>query len=106
MWALSVIGRLLFLQAEYDCGPNDQKNLDTLQKDIQKRIDFLNENNLDSYSDPVLLEYYEIHNKIQQCLFSDHTDQYLLIAAIIAGIGGFAYLRWKMIKRGEGSVKK
>lgn len=96
----------LFLQAEYDCGPNDQKNLDDLQKDIQSRINSLNDKNLDTYSDPVLLKYYEIHNQIQQCLFADHTDQYILIAVIISAVSAFAYLRWKMIKKGESSRKR
>lgn len=105
MWALSILQKL-FLQTKYDCGPNDQQNLDDLQKDIQNRINFLDENNIETYDDPILLQYYEVHNQIQQCLFADHTDQYFLIAAIIAAVSAFAFLRWHMIKKGESSRKR
>jgi len=89
----------LFLQIRYDCSPQDKENLDKLQNQIQERINFLNEQNLDSYSDPKLLEYYELYSQIQQCIFQDHTDQYVLIAGIIAGISLLAYFRWWMIKK-------
>ncbi len=105
MWALNILQKL-FLQTDYDCGPNDQQNLNTLQKDIQDRINYLKENSLDTYDDPVLLEYYEVHSQIQQCLFADHTDQYLLIIAIVASVSAFAYIRWRMIKKGDSSKKR
>ena len=95
----------LFLQVGYECEPQDKENLETLQNKIQERISFLNENNLDSYSDPQLLEFYELYSQIQQCVFDAHTDQYLLIAAIIIGIPLLVYFRWRMIKR-DGATKK
>jgi len=91
----------LFLQLQYGCSSQDKQNLESLQKQIQERINFLNENNLDSYADPELLDHYELHSQIQQCIFQDHTDQYLVIIGVIAGISLLVYLRWKMIKRGE-----
>lgn len=96
MWLVDI-----FLQIKYRCSPKDNENLERLQKDIQDRINHLKENNLNSNNDPQLLEYYELHEQIQQCLFADHTDQYLLIAAIVAAVGGYGYFRWKMIKRNE-----
>lgn len=65
---------------------------------MQERIDFLKNNNMDTYSDPQLLENYELHAQIQQCLLQDHTDQYLLIAGIISAVSLFVYIRWRMIK--------
>ena len=95
----------IFLQLGYNCSSKDNENLEILQKQIQERINFLNEYDMNSYNDPKLLEYYELHNQIQQCLFQDHTDQYLLIAGIIVGISLFIYLRWWMIKKGESKNK-
>jgi len=90
----------LFLQAGYKCQPQDKENLETLQNNIQERINFLNENDLDSYGDPQLLEFYELYSQIQQCVFEDHTEQYLLIPVVIIGISLLVYIRWRMIKRG------
>jgi len=94
----------IFLQLGYRCNNNDSKILETLQKQIQERINFLNEQNMNSYNDPKLLEHYELYNQIQQCLFQDHTNQYLLIAGIIVGISIFVYFRWWMIKKS--SIKR
>ena len=90
----------LFLQAGYECKPTDKENLKTLQNNIQERINHLNENNLDSFSDPKLLEYYELYSQIEQCIFQDHTDQYFLIAVSVIGIPLLVYFRWQMIKKG------
>jgi hypothetical protein len=68
---------------------------------MQERINFLNEHNMDSYGDPKLLESYELYAKIQECLFQDHADQYVLIVAIITGISLLVYIRWRMIKRAD-----
>ncbi len=95
----------IFLQLGYVCSSKDNENLDALQKQIQERINFLNVENLNSYNDPKLLEHYELYNQIQQCLFQDHTNQYLLIAGIIVGISLFVYFRWWMIKKGESKKK-
>ena len=94
------------LQLAYDCNAKDHESLELLQKQIQERINFLNEHELNSYADPKLLEYYELYSQIQQCLFQDHTDQYILIAAIIGSISFLVYFRWKMIKRVESSKKR
>ena len=91
----------LLLQIGYDCKPSDKENLKTLQNDIQERIDFLNENNLDSYADPKLLEYYDLYSQIEQCIFQDHTEQYFLIAIMVIGIPLLVFIRWQMIKKGE-----
>ena len=95
----------IFLQLGYGCNSKDNENLETLQKQIQERINFLKEQNIISYNDPTLLEYYELHSQIQKCLFQDHSNQYLLIAGIILGISLFVYFRWWMIKKGESKRK-
>jgi len=95
----------IFLQLGYNCSSKDSKNLETLQKQIQERISFLNEQNMNSYNDPKLLEHYELYNQIQQCLFQDHTNQYWLIAGIIVGFSLFIYFRWWMINKGESKKK-
>ena len=95
----------LFLQLGYECKPEDKENLAILQSKIQAKINFLKENNLDSYADPQLLEFYELHSQIQQCIFQDHSDQYLLIAAVLIGIPLLVYFRLRMIKKGEATKK-
>ncbi len=96
----------LFLQAGYECNPTDKENLKTLQSNIQERVNYLNENNLNSYSDPKLLEFYELYSQIEQCIFQDHTDQYFLIAIIVIGIPLLVYFRWQMIKKGQNTKKR
>jgi len=105
MKVLVNLGKIL-LQSSYDCNPKDSQNLELLQKQIQERINFLNENNMGSYNDQILLDMYEKHGEIQQCLFQDHTDQYLLIVGIIVAVSFFVYFRWKMVKRGESFKKR
>lgn len=95
----------LFLQVVYECKPTDKENFKTLQNNIQERLNYLNENNLDSYSDPKLLDYYELYSQIEQCIFQDHTDQYFLIVVIVIGIPLLVYVRWKMIKKGQTAKK-
>ena len=99
-----ILGKL-FLQVGYECKPQDKENLQDLQNQIQERVTFLNENNLDSYGDPQLLEFYELYSQIQQCVFQDHTEQYILIAVVIITIPLLVFFRWRMIKKGE-SFKK
>ena len=91
----------IFLQLGYFCSNKDTKNLETLQKQIQERIKFLNEQDMSSYSDPELLEQYELYNQIQQCLFQDHTGQYWLYAGIIVAVSLFVGFRWWMINKAE-----
>ncbi|MCH7560955.1 MAG: hypothetical protein IIC67_06255 [Thaumarchaeota archaeon] len=95
----------IFLQLVYDCTSKDTKNLETLQTQIQERIYFLNEANMNSYNDPKLLEYYELYNQIQQCLFADHSNQYLLYAGIILRVSLFVVFRWWMIRKVESKKK-
>jgi len=97
--------RKIFLQLGYDCNSKDNENLEMLQKQIQERINFLKEQNMNSFNDLILLEYYELHSQIQQCIFQDHTYQHLLIIGIIVGISLFVYFRWWMIKKGESKNK-
>ena len=99
-----ILGKL-FLQVGYECKPQDKENLQALQSQIQERVTFLNENNLDSYGDPQLLEFYELYSQIQQCVFQDHTEQYILIATIIIIIPLLVFFRWRMIKKGEATKK-
>ncbi len=95
----------IFLQLVYDCTSRDTKNLEALQKQIQERIYFLNEENMNSFSDPILLEYYELYNQIQQCLFADHSNQYLLYAGIILSVSLFVGFRLYMIRKVEAKKK-
>jgi hypothetical protein len=89
----------------YDCTSKDTENLEALQKQIQERIYFLNEENMNSFNDPILLEYYELYNQIQQCLFQDHTGQYWLYAGIIVGVSLLICFRWWMINKVESKAK-
>ncbi len=100
-WEILINLGKIFLQLGYNCNNRDNANLESLQKQIQERIGFLNKENMNSYNDPTLLEHYELYNQIQQCLFQDHTNQYWLIAGIIVGVSAFIYFRWWMIKKVE-----
>jgi len=91
----------LFLQAGYECNPTDKENLKTLQSNIQERVNYLNENNLDSYGDSKLLGFYELYSQIERCIFQDHTDQYFLLAIIVIGIPILVFIRLQMIKKGQ-----
>jgi len=95
----------IFLQLRYGCTSKDTENLEELQKQIQDRIYFLNEENMNSYNDPTLLEHYELYNQIQQCLFADHSNQYLLYAGIIVSVSLFVCFRLWMIKKVESKNK-
>ncbi len=101
---LIILGKL-FLQLDYECNPTDKENLETVQNEIQERINFLNENNMNSYNDPKLLEYYEFLSQIQHCIFQENKDQYLLIVGIIVGISLIVFFRWWMITKGESKKK-
>ncbi len=98
------LGKIL-LQLKYDCTSKDTENLEELQKQIQERIYFLNEENMNSYNDPTLLEHYELYNQIQQCLFADHSNQYLLYAGIIVSVSLFVCFRLWMIRKVESKNK-
>lgn len=87
------------MQLRYDCGPQDEQNLELLQRQIQERVKFLHDGDMDSYGDPDLLKNYELHAKIQQCLFQDHTDQYVVIMCVVVGISLLVYVRLRMIKK-------
>lgn len=95
----------IFLQLGYECVSKDKENLDTLQKQMLERINYLSENDLNSNNDSILLEYYELHSQIQQCIFQDHSDQYLLIIGVVIGIPLLVFFRWRMIKKWESKNK-
>ena len=92
--------------SKYDCNPNDSQKLETLQQDIQARIRYLNENDLDTFSDSILLEYYDLHQQIQSCLFQDHTSQYIVIAIVLILIPLIIIFRLKMIKKTRDGLKE
>ena len=98
------LGKIL-LQLVYDCSSKDTTNLEALQKQIQERIYFLKDENMNSYNDPTLLEYYELYNQIQQCLFADHSNQYLLYVGIILSVSLFVGFRWYMIRKVKSKKK-
>ena len=87
--------------SKYDCNPNDSQKLESLQQEIQARIRYLNENDLDTFNDSVLLEYYDLHQQIQSCLFQDHTGQYILIGIVLIIIPLIVIFRLKMIKKSK-----
>jgi len=95
------------LQAsKYDCNPNDSQELESLQQQIQARIQYLKENDLESFNDSVLLEFYEPHQQIQSCLFQDHTSQYLVIGVVLIIIPLIIIFRLKMIKKTKDQSKQ
>ena len=92
--------------SKYDCNPNDSQELESLQQQIQAHIQYLKENDLDTFSDSVLLQYYELHQQIQSCLFQDHTSQYLVIGVVLIVIPLIVIFRLKMIKKTKDQSKK
>ena len=85
----------------YSCsgGAEDRKEIDQLQKLIQERVTQLGKSQLDSYSDPTLLNYYDLYAKIQNCIFEDHSLQYLLISIIIPAIAIIVFIRWWILRK-------
>lgn len=95
------LGNLL-LQVLYHCSSHDKESLENLQKQMQERVSYLNEHNLDSYGDSKLLEYYDLHAQIQKCLFEDHTGQYILIVVVLVVISLLVLIRlWALKKFGS-----
>ena len=85
----------------YSCrgGAEDRKELEHIQKLIQERVTQLSKSQLDSYSDPTLLNYYDLYAKIQNCIFEDHSLQYLLISIIIPAIVSIIFIRWWILRK-------
>ena len=91
---------------KYDCNPNDSQELESLQQEIQARIRYLNENDLNTYNDLVLLEYYDLHQQIQSCLSQDHTGQYILIGVVSIVIPLMIIFGLIMIKKTKNRLKE
>jgi hypothetical protein len=92
--------------SKYDCNPNDSQELESLQQEIQARIGYLNEKDLNTFNDSVLLEYYDLHQQIQSCLFQDHTSQYIVIGVVLIIIPLMIIFRLKMIKKTKDRLKE
>ena len=87
----------------YSCkgGGEDRKNLDELQQLIQQRVNQLHQQNLDTYSDPTLIKYYDLYSRIQSCVFEDHSVQYLVIAIVITAVTIIILIRWKLLRKAQ-----
>ena len=87
----------------YSCkgGSVDRKSLDELQQLIQQRIHYLNQQNLDTYSDQTLIKYYDLYSKIQGCVFEDHSVQYLVIAIVVTAITIIVLIRWRLLRKAQ-----
>lgn len=83
------------ISINYSCkgGSEDRKSLEELQKLIQERVNHLTQQNLDTYSDPTLIKYYDLYSKIQSCVFEDHSMQYLLIAIVVTAVTTIVIIR-------------
>ena len=103
---MDFLKKITLQTSKYDCNPNDSQELESLQQQIQARIQYLKENDLDTFSDSVLLQYYELHQQIQSCLFQDHTSQYLVIGVVLIVIPLIVIFRLKMIKKTKDQSKK
>ena len=94
----------LFYQiSNYNCrgGNADKSELEELQRLMQDRINYLNNFNLDTQKDPLLLQYYDLYDQIQNCIFEDHSTQYILIPVILGVIATVVILRLWMIRKGK-----
>ncbi len=89
------------IPSSYSCkgAIEDRKELNELQKLIQQRIEYLNQLNLDTNADSVLLKHYELHAKIQDCIFADHSMQYILVATIVSSVAIIVFIRWYMLRK-------
>ena len=103
---MDFLKKITLQTSKYDCNPNNSQELESLQQQIQARIQYLKENDLDTFSDSVLLQYYELHQQIQSCLFQDHTSQYLVIGVVLIVIPLIIIFRLKMIKKTKDQSKK
>ena len=91
------------IAVNYSCkgGAEDRKELETLQQLIQERVHYLNQQNLDTYSDPTLIKYYDLYSKIQSCVFEDHSVQYLVIAIVVTAITIIVLIRWRLLRKAQ-----
>jgi len=75
---------ILFLQlSDHICGNNDKSQLEIIQWQIQHRINYLEKNNLNTYNDPELFRYYEIHRQIQDCIAQNPNDNIIILAIML-----------------------
>lgn len=75
---------ILFLQlSDHICGNDDKEQLEIVQWQIQQRINYLEENNLNTYNDPELFRYYEIHRQIQDCIAQNPNDNIAILAIML-----------------------
>ena len=91
---------ILFLQlSDYICGNNDKEQLETIQWQIQHRINYLEKNNLNINNDPELFRYYEIHRQIQNCIAQNPNDNItILVIMLIVFIGIVIFTAYAMKK--------
>ena len=91
------------IMINYSCkgGSKDRKSLDELQQLIQQRVNQLNQQNLDTYSDPTLIKYYDLYSKIQSCVFEDHSVQYLVIAIVVTAVTIIVLIRWRLLRKAQ-----
>ena len=91
------------ISVNYSCkgGAEDRKELEVIQQLIQQRVHYLNQQNLDTYSDPTLIKYYDLYSKIQSCVFEDHSMQYLLIAIVVTAVTIIVLTRWMFMRKSQ-----
>ena len=93
---------VLFLQlSDHICGNNDKENLESIQWQIQNRINYLEKNNISIHNDSELFRYYEIHRQIQDCIAQNPNDNIAILAIMLIvfiGITIFVICALKKVK--------
>jgi len=93
---------MLFLQlSNYICGNDDKEQLETIQWQIQHRINYLEKNNLNTNNDPELFQYYEIHRQIQDCIAQNPNDNIEILSVMLVVYIGIVIFVVYMVKKGN-----
>lgn len=92
--------KTVFLQvAGYVCSNDDKEQLETIQREIQARLNFLKQNNLNEFNDPQLIRLYETHREIQDCIYQNPEERLMTFGiALLVTIAVIA-LTWIMVRK-------
>ena len=93
------IKSLLLQISEYVCSSEDKKELEIIQWKIKYRLDYLKENNLDEFNDSELLQYYDIHRQIQNCIAQDPTETIFILSIGLIAVIGIVAVTWIMVNK-------
>lgn len=92
--------KIVFLQvSKYVCGKDDKDQLEIIQREIQSRLNFLKENNLNEFNDSELIRLYETHRQIQDCIYQNPEERIMTLSIALSVTIAVIVLTWIMVRK-------